>query len=124
MPVKKYEPKKEPPIEAILLTEDNAQEVARFCGGVVVKGEGVNVPNLFQVNNYFAAVYGEYVYRNPETGAFESMLRDEFERKYDEVKSQSFLHDHKPGMRSAGQIERVVNPYKSEPYVSPYDADQ
>lgn len=76
------------PIEAVLVTESNIQEVALWCGGRVVKDEPQTDPYTHVIVPHIAGPLkvqvGFYLVKGQD-GRFYPLKKDELEKKYTET---------------------------------------
>lgn len=91
-------------IEAIELTKDNVEEVARWCGGTLNSVRNVlnetNCPNAHSlaipsIYGGIEAEIGTVIVRNSETGVFSIMTKEHLEREYQRL-----------GLRQGGPFDR------------------
>lgn len=83
------------PVEALQLREHTAAEMARWCGGEVVRDSKpsdptdvslqVIVPTLEQRVHPLTVLVNEYLVRETNTGKFRKMSAADFEAQYEKV---------------------------------------
>ena len=95
MRIDRYIPQGDP-IDAVIVTADNAKDVAKWCGGLAIEDRdaltrdgkmfGVNVPTLFGVER---ASEGYYVAKDA-AGRFSVHLPREFDEQYKKIGVRGF----------------------------------
>lgn len=109
-------------VDAQLLTPDNRESVAAWCGGQVKQGYFVESISFPTIEGNILAEVGEYVVKDLETGQFFAMSSETFEQTYQSTKVYREAVKGPDGIRGADGIQGATADRGADGIQMPFNA--